>query len=71
MWKCPIPEEQWNIMELSRTANPRFLLLSVVDFEVVKAHTFLWGAKFLRMLIAVEEGCVRREHKDRWRVRKL
>lgn len=41
------------------------MLLSMLDFEVLKAYTFSGGAKFLRMLIAVEEGCVRREHKER------
>lgn len=41
------------------------MLLSVIDFEVVKTYKVLGGAKFLRMLIAVEEGCVRKEHKDR------
>lgn len=33
------------------------MLLSVIGFDVMKVYTFLGGAKFLRMLNAVEEGC--------------
>lgn len=41
------------------------MLLSVTDFEVVKAFKLLGGAKFLRLSVAVGEDCVRSGHEDR------